>query len=388
MTPLVGLLTLSLLAIGLAELLRRLGCSGWRIVGGLAAGILLGPTVFGRVAPSTYESTFLGGGAARAEVHAIDREHGAYLTAWRLGGGSEADRLEKQAEFEIARAEAESRWRAAQRDDTALHRWMTMALAGVILLGGGGRRSRSAPGQALVIGACSWGVPAILTMLIAWMCGYPPGAPARLLAIAAAAIGPWRLTRVDEAIAGQAEERGPELIAASGRVATLLSATMAAIALWPREGGFTAWPAAAICGAPIVGWMCARVCNAAPWRWISERLLMPLLAALVMVKLELLLDASVWIIILVVIVSGDGRWLGTFIGGRLAARRGVLTTMALALPSLAAAPMQLGIVAIGMASGVLPSGLALPLVAGVAVIELSERLRLRMADHLATLNAA
>ncbi|MHC5024605.1 MAG: hypothetical protein ACYTGG_11985 [Planctomycetota bacterium] len=68
------LLGLPLLA---ALLLRWARCPGWSILGGAMAGILLGPTVLGRVAPIEFEKFFVG---------AVEERGGKRRIGWRRRG--------------------------------------------------------------------------------------------------------------------------------------------------------------------------------------------------------------------------------------------------------------------------------------------------------------
>ena len=52
-----------------AVLFRWTRCPGFAVVGGVAAGLLLGPTILGRVAPDVHRAVFTGGVEQYAELH-------------------------------------------------------------------------------------------------------------------------------------------------------------------------------------------------------------------------------------------------------------------------------------------------------------------------------
>jgi hypothetical protein len=67
-------LTLGLLVIvpaACAALLRWARCPGWPVLGGLAAGLILGPTIFGRVMPDHYRDLLEGGRQEALVVQAL-----------------------------------------------------------------------------------------------------------------------------------------------------------------------------------------------------------------------------------------------------------------------------------------------------------------------------
>ncbi len=80
-----GIATLALAAVALALLARLGGCPGGRagaaIVGGVLAGILLGPGVAGRVAPDTWTRAFEGGIEQRRALDEVRRAHDREIAA-------------------------------------------------------------------------------------------------------------------------------------------------------------------------------------------------------------------------------------------------------------------------------------------------------------------
>ena len=80
MLLLTALITLSGLAALAAWGFRRLGWPGRAITGGLLVGVLLGPSILGRVLPSTWEEVLVGGVQERSDLTACLRA----FTAWEL----------------------------------------------------------------------------------------------------------------------------------------------------------------------------------------------------------------------------------------------------------------------------------------------------------------
>ena len=84
MTFSIFLLLTMVAAIGVARLLRGLGLPGARILGGLVVGVVLGPVVFGRIAPNDWIRIVMGGQMERARIHELERDH----AAWRFAAAT------------------------------------------------------------------------------------------------------------------------------------------------------------------------------------------------------------------------------------------------------------------------------------------------------------
>src|SRR5262245_1599143 len=108
--------------------------TAWSILGGVLAGVLLGPTIFGRVLPSQYESGFLGGVAERTLRDQLVRRHEAdrLAAAHAHVDQSQVDELNLQFESELA--QTTRTWRDAQWSHQTSQRWFTFALVAIALL--------------------------------------------------------------------------------------------------------------------------------------------------------------------------------------------------------------------------------------------------------------
>ena len=100
---------LLLLPLGCAALLRWARCPGWSVLGGAVAGIILGPSILGRVMPVQFEQAFVGGIEQRQALDGLLRRQGADVIAGRVAG------LEEPAMAEMQRRHLEERAPRATR---------------------------------------------------------------------------------------------------------------------------------------------------------------------------------------------------------------------------------------------------------------------------------
>jgi hypothetical protein len=109
---------------------------------------------------------------------------------------------------------------------------------------------------------------------------------------------------------------------------------------------------------------------------------MPAMAACIGVKIDLFEHIALWPLIVILLLSDDGRWVGAFIGAMLPGGRKALRTMRLVMGSMAAGPTQLGVAALGAHLELLPPPLWLPLALGALLIEMTAPARRSMAKRL------
>jgi hypothetical protein len=380
--PLAGLLACAALlaaAAALARLLRAARCPGAAIVAGACAGALLGPTLLGRAAPRLHERAFAGGVAAR-----VERDDAAHELA-RARAVAEAAAAEHAdiPALEARLAQAEERWRDQRRSDQSWRRTAAMVLVVLVLAAARGGPCGQ-PGAALSIGGWAGALPGAATFALLHF-GLDQSAAASALTAAAAAVGPYLLTDVDERAARGAELGGPALIEASGRVATCTALGAAAWGLWRGLG-----TAGLVAGAPLlmllVRWFLPRGVSQAMIA-VRSTLLLPGLAALVAVELDLARDFRVWPVLLLVLVSGDGRWLGALIGAALAGGRPWMRSMRLVMGMMACGPTQLALALVALHAGAVDGSLALAVLAGALVIEAGVPVRRAMARRVEDIEA-
>ena len=235
-------------------------------MGGVAAGLLLGPTILGRVAPDLHDAIFAGGLQEHRDLRLIASRQGADRLAAEAAGLAAGP----PAEIREEQAAARDRLRAAQWAHQRSQRILVAVLVAVTLAGAAALavpRGDKAPSfvGALSIGGWSAALPGGLAWLAArglWDAGWAEA----MLVAAAVAIGPWALTAVDRNAADEAETGGAATVQAAGRYATLIAIGLTAAALWNRHGPvgllWSMVPAAA-----VVGWLFPAA--AAPGRLVA-----------------------------------------------------------------------------------------------------------------------
>ncbi|MHC5007325.1 MAG: hypothetical protein ACYTGF_08225 [Planctomycetota bacterium] len=381
----VTLALLLLVPAAWAALLRWARCPGWPVMGGVVAGIILGPTVFGRVLPDRYDDLLVGGRQQQHALQVLTGQQGAdRLVAERAGLDDAAisaldDRLAR------ARIELEDLYRDAAWSHQRPLRAFVCVIVALMLAGAAAHRiPPRGDGQtvgALSMGAWSGALPgglAFFFMRWAWDAGVHEAA----LTAAAVAIGPWALTEIDRRAADQAELGGARLIQTAGRVATVIALALALGALWhARQGRGLLWGASL--AAVVLGWLIPVPSRAlTPARAALNYLVVPAVAASVAVKVDLLEIFAFWPCLVILLLSGDGRWLGAFAGATILGGRRGLRTMRLVLGSMAAGPTQLAVTAVAIHTWLLSPQYGMALLLGATLIELMTPARRGMANRL------
>jgi hypothetical protein len=352
-------------------------------VGGLAAGLLLGPAIAGRVLPQTWERVYVGGVPEREQRDTIDRDYQgrAIFLEQRLDAeGLASLREEHQAE----RMPAVTAW----RDAVSAHqqpRQIAVAVAvGLMLLlvGAGGVSGRDGPTSwiaALSVGGWSAVVPGVAAFAVLRHLLDVDLAAAAAVA-ACVAIGPFVLTVIDRRSADLAEIGGHRLVRDAGRVASVLAIGVAAWAAWRHDGLETlAWvtPLAAL----PVGWA-LRLDRHPVAMAVRDRVLVPTVAASVALGVDLYDDFWFWPLLLLIIASADGRWIGATTGAMLLGQRQWLRTMRLMMGTMASGPTQIAVAAVVVQAGLIDGSLALAVAVGAITVEVSPPLRRAMSRHL------
>jgi len=408
----VALLLLLALAAAWALVLRAARCPGWPIVSGAIAGILLGPSILGRVLPLEYERLFEGGGAARQQFQVqqwFERNRPAPAPA---PGAAAAEDTSDRAARAARIADAAAQWDAARwahqqplRAAALIVVVLALFIGGARSVGGGDRRQRLA--SALSIGAWSAALPGGLAFLSCVFLFKRP-VPEALLIAAALAMGPWAIAGVDRAASDGAEFGGARVMQTAGRIASALALAACAMALLWRHDQRDLLYALPLLALPL-GWIAAALLSsrrqllpeelsrgptseqqrsdgarrAVSGLGLVNLLLLPALAALVAIKIDLFAHFSFWLIVVIVLLSDDGRWLGAYLGAMLPGGRPGLRTMRLVMGAMAAGPTQLAIAASAAHAWLLDGAATLALLLGALVMEVTAPARRGMAARIA-----
>ena len=391
--PDIWLLVLIMLVLppAAAWLFRRAGFPGGAmsaaVAGGLAVGIVLGPSIFGRVHPKLFDSFILGAAEQSQDLRLLQREQGGALVVAEHAHWSETQRQELRAEQERELAAPQAALTAAIRSHQTPLRVVALVLVAVMLLVLGSQivPVNAAAGfwlSAVNIGMASAIVPGAIAFFIALNFWKASVASAAFIA-AALAIGPAALRPEERADADAAEVGGAAMLQSAARVATLIALLALAVAL--------------IADRPGISWWCLLPILALPAAWIitpmiGRRLLqliafvtnmaVPVVVALTALNLDLFRDFSIWPLLVILIFSDDGRGIGAMVGAMLPGGRRTLRGLRLALGTVAAGSTQLALTTIGVHADIIPPWAALPLLLGVLLIEATSGMRRRLAAQI------
>ena len=114
----------------------------------------------------------------------------------------------------------------------------------------------------------------------------------------------------------------------------------------------------------------------------AGHLFVPVLGACVGMKIDIYADFSFWPIVALLIIGGDVRWLGAYLGAIVLGGRSSLRTMRLVLGSMACGPTQLAVTAIAIHTWSLPGKYVFALLLSAILIEVTVGARRSMAKRL------
>ena len=117
-------------------------------------------------------------------------------------------------------------------------------------------------------------------------------------------------------------------------------------------------------------------------RRILGLVVVPAVTASVAVRIDLLGDLTPWPVLVVVLLSTDGRWLGAFTGAQVLGGRRGLRTMRLVMASTVAGPTQIVVAAIAISTWSIDMSFALALLLGAILIEVTGPARRSVAQRL------
>ena len=393
MSVAVAIILLVAVPIVAAALLRWARCPGWAVLGGAVAGIVLGPSICGRALPIQFEILYVGGVEQQAKLeHFVRRQQADAIAAEHAGAGPEqlAELAEQQNR---ARGDLDIAWDKAKWADQRPLRAFTVAVVVLTLLGAGTLSGRH-DGQprslvaSMSVGAWSAGLPGGLAFAAMYWPWHRPLSEAALVG-AAVAIGPWVLTSIDREAADQAELGGARMLQRAGLIATVLALAAVGWGFWLHQGIGGLLLATPLLAAPLAHHFFPQKGSGVVFGgfgallggWV-EIVLVPVLAGCVAIKIDLFEHFAVWPIVVILLLSGDGRWFGAFVGAMILGGRRSLRTMRLVLGSMACGPTQLAITALAIHTWSIPGEYAMALLLGAVLIETTVGARRSMAKRL------
>jgi hypothetical protein len=381
----VQLAALGLLAAGLAWTLRVAGAPGGRhgaaVLGGLVAGILLGPAVLGNVAPDLRERMFIGAVQSREELRQAERQSRIDIEALRAIDASPAAIDEAILEQAASLAPLQTRAEQELQD----HRdALALALTAIIcasllvaapLLRRGLPRRDDEESMPLSTAVPAGALATVAAMLLP-------------MAIAVALMRLDRPAAVGFAACCAIPGLGIALGASTWRICAVAIVLLAAVLGWLLRDGPTLLVA-------ISGAMVAAVCIGpwlASWRraalGISTAVVVPLLCAWAMARCDpqLLVDSRIfWIGAFVgILLASDGRWVAIALARRFFAPS---ATQHIWTRSAAAVNAGAGVASLITAlllhwEGIMSADVLAAVLVGVLTIETTRSVRPRLARML------
>ncbi len=362
-----------------AALLRWARSPASAMLGGIVGGILLGPAVLGHLDPGMWDRVFNGGTEERAALETTIRRQEADERAAAAVGVDAGVLALMRAEHATAIEQAKADINAAQWHSQRPLRSYGMTLVALALFVGARRRTSAGtatPGTAASVGIWASLLPGgVVAACAFWFWDASP--PVAVAAGACLAAGPWTLATWERATADRAEEGGASLMLRCGRVAWIVASCAAVLAGWRLMGASAIIWLAPLAALPF-GWCLA------PGRrkWINSAIDWIVIPSMVTCSIVLIdpMDAvRFWPILIILLLSGDGRWLGGMIGLLALGGRDQQRSMALAMPLVDAGVSQVCMVVLLGAIGALTPSLTIAIVFGGLMLEVSAPWRRRFA---------
>ncbi|MDP7008024.1 MAG: hypothetical protein QGI78_00465 [Phycisphaerales bacterium] len=368
--------------LAIAYLLRIGKLRGSSILGGLIGGILLGPMIFGSLAPSYWEGIFQGGKQAHQQVLQLEQQQKSAMNQAIEVGGSEPLILQLRADQQYELDQKITLWKNQQWKDQRTLRNYALLLIFVVLFSGAMRSKstgKSDFGTSLSVGVWAailpGGVIAVLSHY--W---WDTSITQSIGMGACLAVGPWTLTRWEQQAADNAEVGGAALMLRCGFVAWIVASAAALYCGWMVQGVMALVWLSPLLLLPVY-WNVPK--KHIPWlEWFADRAAIPSIIASAMVLIHPLEALKFWPILLILLISADGRWLGGFTGLRILGGRTTVDAMRTTMPLVDASVSQLclGVMLFGI--GVLSQELTMSIIIGALFIELTAPTRKKFALEL------
>jgi hypothetical protein len=362
-----------------AIILKLSRVRSWSLLAGVISGVLLGPAVFGSVAPSYWEGLFQGGVADHVQYEKEMRQHDADILAAQTLGVSETIILQMKADQQYELSQEREVWDIAKWKDQRTLRVFVIALIILIFLSGTVRskvQGTAPPMMSLSVGVWAAIIPcSIVAMLALWFLDV--GIPTALAFGACLAAGPWTLTRWEQQAADESESGGASLMIRCGRVAWLTAIAIALYATWQSLGAMSLIWLLPLILLPIM-WMIP----SKQWKWFTlfvDYAAIPSVMATSLVLIHPIEDLAPWPILIVIIFCADARWLGGIIGLGILGGRESGSALRLAIPLVDAGISQLCMAALLFGAGVLTPSLTLAVLLGAVFLDRTASIRMKFA---------
>ena len=389
-TVILFLCILIILATLIAIGLRAVSAPGYAVLAGVLAGIMLGPTITGRISPGWYDTAIVGGTQERIDL--IAQKEAAKQASATNGGSTPLEAqeqiLKRETALEHARWQHQQPWRIA-----------TVTFAGLFCFIAACRSRRrtthdESPGwyQPISIGLWALAAPgAAAAIVLTWL-----GITIEACLATAACIGTGAasITQIDAKAADDAEIGGSQLMQRAAIISTLAALAILTYAIvTEHDTARLLWmlPLLAI----GIGWTIIRFSppiipkdppdNSQSMSWPTKLLslvIVPSMTALIVVRIELFVHFAFWITLILAFLAGDGRWFGAFIGARLAGTRKSLHTMRLVLAAMSAGTTQIAFVAAAFASATVDESLTFALILAALFMEMTTNARSGLSKEL------
>lgn len=361
-----------------AFILKMTNIRAWAMLGGVIGGVLLGPAIFGSVAPAYWEDIFQGGGAAHEQVMQLDRLHQADILAATKLGLDENSLLQMKADQHYEFSILKDAWETTQWEEQRSLRVYSILLIILILVSGSMRcraRGTATPAMSLSVGVWAAIVPSgIITVML--LAVTEMELPAVLALGACIGAGPWTLATWEKRAADKTEVNGALLMLRCGRVAWLVAGTIAVCAAWQVRGAM-----ALLWMLPILLLPFLWLVPAKRFLWLQlfvDYVAIPSVMATALVRINPLEELQFWPILLVILFCADARWLGGIVGLGILGGRTKGDAMRLSIPLVDAGVSQLCMAGLLIGVGVLPAPFALAALIGAIFLEFTAPIRLKM----------
>ncbi len=369
-----------------AFILKQTRVRGWGMLGGVVGGVLLGPAIFGAVAPDYWEGIFQGGTLEHENVVRLERQQQADLLAATTLGMDDTTLLHLKAEHHFALTQQVDVWKTAQWKSQRTLRDYAMVLVVLILLSGSVRcRARGTAPRAMSLSVGVWaaifpiGLTTLLLLLLTDM-----ALPAVLGLGACLGAGPWTLAQWERNAADSSEQNGARLMLRCGRVAWVVASILAVSVAWQAQGAMALVWLVPLLLLPFIWCVPPK-----RWKWLQlfvDYAAVPSVMATSLVLINPLDNLHFWPILIVILFCADARWLGGMVGLGLLGGRKSGDAMRLAIPLVDAGVSQLCMAALLIGVGVLPAPFAIAALIGAVFLEFTAPIRLKMAKSVSEPN--